>query len=347
MNFLKRIRFIALILLIYLGLLLLLFAVESGSKNASIRTIFDAIWYSLVTLTTVGYGDVYPVTTVGKIIGMIFLLGSLGLLGALIGRVTDRMSEFRENRKMGYHGTQFSDHIIIIGWDHFARSVTVQLTGVGRQVAIVTDRKDDIDVIYQELGQRNVFVLFADLKSAALLEKINVMRARMLFINLKEDSDKLIAILNIKKAYPGRVFLVALENADLKDTFLSAGVSHVIPKAEIAAKLTASYIFEPDVARFASTLLSSVKGEHEYDLQQFKVIDRNPYLNKTYGEVFSDLKRRHNIVVIGIRKGNGRNDLLELPEDSTMVELGDYLIMILNGRTEKIVSELFQVEEGI
>ena len=347
MSFLKRIRFAALILLIYLGLLILLFAAESGSKNASIRTIFDAIWYSLVTLTTVGYGDVYPVTTVGKIIGMLFLLGSLGLLGTLIGKVTDRMSEFRESQKMGYHGTRFSDHIIIIGWDQFARSVTVQLINVDRKVAIVTDRKDDIDVIYQELGSANVFVLFADLKSAALLEKVNVMRARTLFVNLYEDSDKLITILNIKKAYPGREFLVALENADLKDTFLSAGVAHVISKAEIAAKLTASYIFEPDVARFASTLLSSVKGEHEYDLQQFRVIDTNPYLNKSYGEVFSDLKRRHNIVLIGIRKGNGQDDLLELPDDSMMVELGDYLIMILNGRTEKIISELFQVEEGI
>ena len=347
MNFLKRLRFIAVALLVYSILLSLLFAVESGSEEANIKSIFDAVWYSLVTLTTVGYGDFYPVTAAGKIIGLVFLLGSLGLLGLLIGEVADRMNEFRESKNMGFHGTHFSNHIVIIGWDDFARSVALQLINVGRRVAIVTDRKDDIDVIYEEFGKKSVFVLFADLKNAALLEKVNIMKSKMIFVNLREDADKLITILNIKKGYANRNFLVTLESADLKDTFQSAGVTYVISKAEIAAKLTASYIFEPDVANFANALLSSVKDEVEYDFQQFKVTRSNPYLNKTYGDIFNDLRQMHNILLVGIRKGNGSQELIKLPEDATPIELGDYLIMILNGRTEKIVSEMFRVREGV
>jgi voltage-gated potassium channel len=347
MAYLKKLRFLIFVLLAYVVLIILIFSVESHSENANIRSISDAVWYSVVTLTTVGYGDFYPVTPAGKIIGLIFLLGSLGLLGLLISEVADRTNEFRESRKMGYQGTHFSNHIVIIGWDSFARSVALQLISVDRKVAVVTDRRDDIDVIYQEFGKRHIFVLFADLKHAALLEKVNIAKSKMIFVNLREDADKLITILNIKKAYGNQSFLVALESADLKGTFQSAGATYVISKAEIAAKLTASYIFEPDVAHFASSLLSSVKGEFECDLQQFRVTASNPYLNKAYGEVFTDLKQMYNIVLVGICKGGSEHVLIKLPEDSTRVERGDYLIMIVNSRTEKIASELFRVREGI
>src|SRR5262249_7449054 len=163
--------------------------------------------------------DLYPTTIIGKVIGVLFLLGSLGLLGMLVSQVTGKMNEYRESKKMGYHGTHFSDHIIIIGWDDFAHSVTAQLTTVDRKVAIVTDEKDDIDVIVEEFGAEHVFVLFADLKSPALLDKVNIMSSKMVFVNLREDTEKLVTILNIKKAYPDRNFLVTLESANLKDTF--------------------------------------------------------------------------------------------------------------------------------
>lgn len=344
----RNLRFIALVLLAYAILVFLVFQIESRQEGSNIQTIPDAIWYSLVTLTTVGYGDFYPVTSAGKIIGLTFLLGSLGVLGVLIGEFTGRMNEFRENRKMGYHGTNFSNHIIIIGWDEFAHNVTPQLIHADRKVAIVTNNKDDIDIIYEEFGKEHVFVLFTDLKNVALFNKLNITKSTMIFVNLQNDADKLIAILNIKKVYPDRNFLVTLDSIDLKDTFHAAGVTYVISKNEIAAKLTASYIFEPDVAHFANDLLSSTEDELEYDFQQFKVVEGNPYLNKTYGEAFDDLKKRHNIVLTGICKttNNGR-ELIKLPDDSTPVEPGDYLIMILNGETERLVAGLFGVKEGL
>lgn len=66
----------------YCLLLIVLTLSERSDPNAGIRTLWDALWYSLVTLTTVGYGDLYPVTPAGKIVGMLFLVGSLGLLAA-------------------------------------------------------------------------------------------------------------------------------------------------------------------------------------------------------------------------------------------------------------------------
>ena len=74
-------------LLFYAVLLILLVLSEKDQPGAHIHTIGDAIWYSLVTISTVGYGDVTPVSHAGHIIGIIFLLMSMGLLVALFGSV--------------------------------------------------------------------------------------------------------------------------------------------------------------------------------------------------------------------------------------------------------------------
>ena len=55
----------------YAVIVVLLTVVESGADGASIRSIWDAIWYSVITLTTVGYGDLSPVTGVGRVLGII------------------------------------------------------------------------------------------------------------------------------------------------------------------------------------------------------------------------------------------------------------------------------------
>ena len=68
----------------YAVIVVLLTVVESGADGASIRTIWDAIWYSLITLTTVGYGDLSPVTGAGRVLGIILALCSLGVLSAVI-----------------------------------------------------------------------------------------------------------------------------------------------------------------------------------------------------------------------------------------------------------------------
>lgn len=80
---------------VYLVMLLLLLWTERADPNASIQSFADAFWYSVVTLSTVGYGDLYPVTVMGRILGFLFVLMSVGLLScvitATIGLVSGRM----------------------------------------------------------------------------------------------------------------------------------------------------------------------------------------------------------------------------------------------------------------
>ncbi len=83
----KTVKILLAALAAYAVLVLLLLAVESQNPDASIRSIGDALWFSLVTMTTVGYGDLTPITAMGRLLGLIFALCSVGILAALIALV--------------------------------------------------------------------------------------------------------------------------------------------------------------------------------------------------------------------------------------------------------------------
>ena len=249
---------------------------------------------------------------------------------------------------MGFNGTNFSNHVIIIGWDKFSKNVAIQLINAHKKVAVVTDKKEDIDFIYEDFEKESIFALYSDLKNIPSFEKVNIEKSNVVFVNLGDDTENLVALLNLKKAHPKTEFLVSLNNSDLRDTFYTAGVTYVLSKNEIAAQLTASYIFEPDVASFESDILSTAENEDDFDIQQYRITKNNPYLNKSYGEVFNDLKSKFNVLTVGISKCiDGKRNLIKLPKDSEKVELDNFLLFILNGAQEKKIEKIFNVSEGL
>ncbi len=344
----RRTVYVLLAIGVYLLLLLGLAAAERGAHGAQINSLPDALWYSIVTLTTVGYGDAYPVTPVGRAIGYTFVLGSLGVLGLLISRITEAFVNMRDTRKMGLLGTDFTGHIVVIGWDQFAQSVVDELIGADKMVAIVTDNRDHVDPINERYSDSEVFVLVTDYSNYAVLEKANIARAATVFLNFEDDTQKLVYSLNLKKQYGETEHVVILNNTDLEDTFHSAGVTFTLSRDGIAAKIVASYIFEPDVARYTVELLGSAVTKEDYDIQQFLVTENNPHVNRGYAEVFRALKEEYNIILIGISKleQDGSHRLLKNPAGAVTVAAGDYLIMIMSGENEATITEIFEVKEG-
>lgn len=347
----KLVRNVVLALIGYVALLLSLVYVEQGTDAPAINSIGDAFWFSVVTLTTVGYGDLYPTTTLGRVLGFLFVIGSLGITAALIGNFVEYLTELEEERKMGHHGTDFENHVVIVGWSPFAETVVEQLMAAGRQVAIITEHRDQVDLIHEKFDDAPVFVLFTDLDNVERFEKANLREARGVFVNLDSDTDSLITIINLRRHFGDRNYIASIENDDLRETFLTAGATHVLFRDGIAAKLTASYIFEPNVAEFSTDLLGSSGVQEDYDIRQYLVREDHPYSGSRYGEVMQDL-RAHGCLPIGLYKqdesvGHPGNGLLKLPPNDTIVEAGDYVLLILDGSRGEALRELFGVEEGI
>ena len=338
-------------ILVFLLLVTLLISFEKDSSQSSIIDYPNAIWYAIVTLSSVGYGDLYPATTYGRGIGYIFVLLSLGVYAFFIGRIAALMATLRENKKLGYHGTSFSEHTIIIGWNEISRNVTDQLIGVHKKVAIVTDQPKDVDAIHEKYThhKNSVFALHAEYSSYESLNKVNVEDANVIFLNFESDMDKLVYVLNAKKMYASKNYVVILDNSDLKNAFLSAGAIYVVAKNEIASKMLASYIFEPDVAEYSEDIISYAENDLDYDIKQYIVNSSNHYLNREYQYVFYDLKKKFNIILIGISKrdNTGKRMLVKNPYGNIKIETGDYLIVVVNGKSSQKLEKVFGVSEGI
>jgi len=320
---------------------------ESLSPKASIRNINDAVWWSAVTVTSVGYGDKVPVTRMGKAIGFVYLFGSFSIYAILIGQIASIMNKVRENRRLGQYGTNLKGHALIIGWNSFGKAVTDQLTGAGKKVAVVTKQKTDIDFIKENYSSSEVFAIYTDYGTIEHLQKANIESSSMVFINLEDDTEKLVFILNLKKTFKDLNYIVSLENADLKQTFVAAGVTYALSKNEIASKLLASYIFEPDVAIFNEEIIAVAENDELYDIKQYQVLKSNPYIGMDYEKVFYDIKRACNAVLVGIVKCDEKQRVLyKNPSQRIKIEKEDYLLLLVNGFGEKKLNRLFQTKEG-
>jgi voltage-gated potassium channel len=334
---------------VYGSLLFGLLLFENGAGKSNIKSFFDAMWYSIVTLTTVGYGDNYPVSVGGKIIGYVFVFSSLGILGLLIGKISSLISEIKENKKFGYSGTNFKNHIVIMGWNKFAQTVLDQMIGSGMNVAIVTNNRNHIDLINEAYDSKQVYTLLSDFYNFDLIKKANIGKCHILFINLEDDAEKLVFLINSIKVFGEEIqHAVILEASELKSTFQMSGASFVLSKNDIASKMIASFIFEPDAAKYTEDLIASAVEDEDFDIQEFKVIESNPYLNCSYLDTFFNIKKKFDAILIGLVKINGKKRVLyKNPDDGDLrIELNDFLIVITSGAISTRLEESFGIGEG-
>lgn len=355
----------------YAALIYALTAIEAQAPGSSIQNWGDAVWYSIVTLATVGYGDKFPVTFWGKIIGSFFVVSSLFLLTTIISHFSNVIRDFREKTKMGVQGTDFQNHIIIHGWDSFAYSITKILLDT-RKVAVVVHNKEDMDSIYDfpPFNDKSKFFAFYSSNDdpEIIYESTNMEHAQIVYINSKTDTEKLIATLNFKSVSDKRrgtiathdlsrykeQFIVTLDDSKFRSTFETAGVKYVISKESIASMLIASYIFEPQVADFSLDIMAGTDSNdtEDFDIQQFKVTKGNPMIGKQFSALPEYFKANgvERCMAMGISKRrNGVYEITKLPPEGTLIDEDDYLILLLNhdASTRLESKNMFNVQQGV
>lgn len=323
------------ITLIYNLLVYGLYYFESNFENTNIHNLSDAYWYSLVTLTTVGYGDFYPITFWGRLIGILFVLGSLGILGYIVTELSLKISEYLKKREMGYFGTDMNNHCIIIGWNAFSKQVAEQIIKANEDLAIVVNQESDLKTIRQIYSDKKCFVLLADLNDYNALEKINITSSRRVYISFENDTDSLVYTISLKKQFESVNCVVAIENIELKSSFNYLGVQFIIPKKEIVSKFIASYIFEPNVALLTEDLISTSNDKTNLDICETKLTNNHNYINTSFLETYIDLKEKSGITLVALSR---ENQLIKNPENDLVLKENDVLLYIANGENKQFLN---------
>lgn len=331
----------------YGTIVFILHTLETSVPDSKIISWQDSLWFVVATITTVGYGDVVPVTYWGRAVGFVVMLSSLGVYGFIIGQIANFMSTLKEQRELGLNGTSFKNHVVIIGWNDFGKSVIGHLVAAGKQVAVITKERSSIDTIREYYDNDNVFTLYADHMNFEMLDKANIKDASIVFVNLNDDTEKLVYVINLKKHFANLNCVVTLDNGNLKNTFQNAGVTYTICKNEISAKLMASYIFEPDVALFSEEILAYAHLDNQYDLKEMKVTPNNVLVGTFYEKAFFDFKKECNVILVGIVKNQGERKFLKNPESSVKIEAGDFLVMMMDGNGKEKMKKQYRISEEV
>lgn len=333
---------------IYILIVWILFLIESAYPESNIKSFSDALWYSIITLTTIGYGDYFPKSNEGKLIALFFVLGSIGILGFVISQISNKIFKIMEDKRLGYFGTKMNKHIVIINWNNFAKQILSEITNADKKAVIITKSKEDVDAIYNQFDNSLVFVIYSEQLDTKTMERANMANCNTVLLNYEDDTENLVQLITLKAPFPDLIYVISLNNKSLKKTFNQLGVTFTLAKNEVASKLVASYIFEPAVARITEGLMTSVVNDDDMGLMQFKIIESNPYINHKGLDTFIDLKTKFNIILTGISKAlDNHSQIIKNPTNEHTIELNDYVIVMGNPKGRDEITKLFGVEEGI
>lgn len=154
----------------YLILLRLLVYVESFSPDSSIVTMKDAVWYSFVTLTTVGYGDLYPVTLAGRIIGVVFLLLSTSLIAMLVVLAMTFTQSFKKIRLRTYKNKEW---YIFSHLNKESAALAENIIKENNKAVIIFSEEDNSDELTSSLNKSNVIFIKSSIFDILNLRKNN------------------------------------------------------------------------------------------------------------------------------------------------------------------------------
>ncbi len=232
--------------------------------------LLDALYMTVITLTTVGFREVQPLSDAGRIWTMILSLTGVGLIFGSVGIVAEYLvveatSGRREAKRMLDAVNKLSGHYILCGYGRVGRTVARELVHSGLKVVV-------IDVLPESLGRarREGFLeVEGDATEEATLRAAGIERARGLITTIDSDAHNVYVILSARAINPN-LFVVARANTeDSEARLIQAGASRVVSPYTMAGHRLAELAVRPRVVDFIDAALSH--GELAFSMEEVKV----------------------------------------------------------------------------
>ncbi|MFO7791564.1 MAG: NAD-binding protein [Candidatus Saliniplasma sp.] len=313
----------------------------------------DSFWYSIVTLSTVGYGDRYPVTTQGKIASFFLIVFTFTFLGAMIGSITDAFNEARKREMLGMDGTDFTDHVVLCGWTNIGKVTLDELMATKQKTVVITDDEEKITKIRDEGSKKYLYTVLGDYKNEKVLERANIKEAKTIVISTEDDTESLIISLTVKEMNPDARMIVSISNEELKNTLYSAGVTYVSSPNEMAGRMVASAAFEPEVARFVEDITTSTSG---YDVQQYVVSSTSFAKDMSAGKFQRKMQSMKGPLLVAIakfkpiksrdKKSPKNWKLIPNPSPSIQIKEKDVIVVIGNREENDRLANSLKSKQG-
>ena len=316
----------------YTALALLVVVLAGGTigyRYISDYAWVDALYMTVITVTTVGFNEVNPSDTVTKLFTIILIILSVFIFAYAISVITEYIlsrSTFQniKFRQMKKQLEQMQDHIIICGYGRNGQQAAAKLKAYRRDFVVVEKDEELID----RHAEGMVFV-HGDANEDEVLMEAGIDRAKCLITALPNDADNLFVVLSARQLNKNLSIISRATNESTVAKLRLAGANKTIMPDKIGGDHMASLVVLPDLVEFLDQL--SIDGENSINLEEISIDDlSSKYSNCSIRDL--DIRQQSGCTVIGYKAPTG--EYIINPEPDT--KLRPHTKIVVLGRPEQI-----------
>ncbi|MCF8459439.1 MAG: potassium channel protein [Flavobacteriales bacterium] len=285
---------------------------------------WEAVYMTVITVTTVGFNEVKPLTFNGRIFTIILILGSFGTFAYTITEVTKYVvdGEFRRlllHIRVDRSISKLKNHTILCGYGRNGRQAYQTLTENG--VTCVVVEKDK--AIIAELMEKEVLFIEGDATQDDVLIRAGITEARALIAALPNDADNLFVVLTAR-VNSAKLKIISRASEDNSDTKLRhAGVDNVIMPDKVGGAHMAQLVVKPDVVEFIDMLTGQSRVDSHIEEIQCDLLPKS-YIGQTIKEL--NVRKNWGANIVGFKTSAG--EYVFNPTPQTQIQEGSKLFVL-------------------
>ncbi|GFD73654.1 potassium channel protein [Tenacibaculum sp. Mcav3-52] len=293
-------------------------------------SFINALYMTIITISTIGFGEVHPFGTGEKLFTIGLIISSLFVFGYAVSSFSEYLisGQFFHQlkiKKVQKQIEQLQGHTIVCGYGRNGKQAISKLKNYKKQVVVVEKFND----VVRQLDEKGVLTIQGDATLDETLLRAGIMNAENLITALPSDADNLFVVLTAKQLNKNCKVISRASKETSYSKLKIAGADNVIMPDKLGGSHMASLVVTPDVIEFVDRL--TIEGETTANLEEVAINDLpEKYIDKTILDL--DLRKKTGCTIIGYRTPN--KDYIINPEASVKLEIGGNLIVL--GRPEQI-----------
>lgn len=302
-------------------------------------TFVDALFMTVITVSTVGFEVVNPLNPTAKIFTVLLILSSIGVYMYAGGIITKFMMDGQfliqyKHNKVYKKISEISDHVIVCGYGRNGRQSIQKLIDYKKEFVVIESDKEKIEKLSQIKG---LLFVEGDATEDETLKKAGVKHAYALITTLPNDAENMFVVLSARQYNKDMTIISRASKDETRPKLKIAGATNVIMPDRIGGDHMASLVVTPDVVEFLDSL--SVDGKHNTNMIEVKIDDICD-VKKSMTIKKLDLRRITGATIIGLKTFDG--DYIVNPDADMSLSLGSKLIILGSGPQIKKVKELLK-----